>query len=175
MEIIGSAAGSPVAADQPDTDGVDRGSGSTGLTMQKTDAECIATAKPIAATSEARVEQIKKYLLPNRFPKGKSGNPKGRPRRVIDALRTAEEASERAMKVLVKLLAEDQPPQVRIAAANAILDRAVGKPKQQVEAKVEHSADSQAAGPVSETDRWLAELAQERGGKEAGPSEALPN
>jgi hypothetical protein len=174
MEIIGSAAGSPVAADQPDTDGVDRGSGRTGLIMQK-DAECIATAKPIAASSEARVEQIKKHLLPNRFPKGKSGNPKGRPKRVIDALRTAEEASEKAMKVLVKLLAEDQPPQVRIAAANAILDRAVGKPKQQVEAKVEHSADSQGEKPVSETDRWLAELAQERGGEEAGSPASLPN
>lgn len=80
---------------------------------------------------------------------GKSGNPNGRPKKVI----TAQELFERKVKKDVKAAARDYSaealqtlidimrnpevqPQIRVTAANSILDRGHGKPVNQTEISV---------------------------------------
>jgi hypothetical protein len=64
--------------------------------------------------------------------KGQSGNPNGRPKKAVNIAKLAEESSEAALKKMVKLINSDDD-RVALAAAQAVLDRAVGKPKQPVE------------------------------------------
>jgi hypothetical protein len=66
------------------------------------------------------------------FQKGQSGNPAGRPKKVVAVANLAEENAEAALKKLVKLLNSEKET-VALAAAQAILDRAMGKPKQSVD------------------------------------------
>jgi len=68
----------------------------------------------------------------NQFQPGQSGNPAGRPKTVKSVSDIAHENSERAMRRLAKLIDSDDE-KTALAAANAILDRAVGKPKQSIE------------------------------------------
>lgn len=67
-----------------------------------------------------------------RFQPGKSGNPSGRPKVAKTVTDIAHENSERAMRRLAKLI-DSEDEKTALAAANAILDRAVGKPKQSIE------------------------------------------
>ena len=90
------------------------------------------------AANSARARQLA-GLRP--FPKGVSGNPSGRPKKNRDLERTAESYVSEAVKVLADALKDDDA-KVRIAAANALLDRARGKPKQAVEVeRAPHSLD----------------------------------
>ena len=63
---------------------------------------------------------------------GQSGNPNGRPKKVQTIAQLAEDASEAALKKLIKLIDSDKD-QVALAAAQAVLDRSMGKPKQAVD------------------------------------------
>lgn len=63
------------------------------------------------------------------FEKGKSGNPSGRPKKAHDITAIARDNSIAAIEKLAKLMKSDDD-RVALAAANAILDRAVGKPQQ---------------------------------------------
>lgn len=79
--------------------------------------------------------------LETRFRPGVSGNPSGRPKKNRDLEKTAEFYVDEAVKVLAEALKDDDA-KVRIAAANALLDRARGKPKQAVEVeRTPHSLD----------------------------------
>ena len=66
------------------------------------------------------------------WPKGVSGNLTGRPKKVQTIAQLAEDASEAALKKLIKLIDSDKD-QVALAAAQAVLDRSMGKPKQAVD------------------------------------------
>lgn len=63
---------------------------------------------------------------------GQSGNPNGRPKKVQTVAQLAEDNSEKALRKLIKLIDSDKD-QVALAAAQAVLDRSMGKPRQSVD------------------------------------------
>lgn len=68
----------------------------------------------------------------SQFEKGKSGNPNGRPKAVsLDEIRSiARRSSPEMVKVLIDLAKNSESDRAKVAAANAVLDRAYGKPAQ---------------------------------------------
>ena len=72
---------------------------------------------------------------------GQSGNPNGRPKKNREAEAVALSNSQKAMKKLVTLI-DSEDEKVALAAAQAIIDRAMGKPKQSLDiAKSPHTLD----------------------------------
>jgi hypothetical protein len=64
------------------------------------------------------------------FPKGKSGNPGGRPKGDIELRRAARERTAEALATLVNVMRTSKSPSARVIAAEAILSRGWGKPVQ---------------------------------------------
>ena len=85
---------------------------------------------------------------------GQSGNPGGWAGPVREAQRIARENSPAAMRKLVKML-EDPDSRVAVVAANSILDRAMGKPKEAV-------TERDGGPPLDLSGLTAAELAQMR-------------
>ncbi len=61
------------------------------------------------------------------FVKGKSGNPGGRPKENAEVKALARSHCDSAIKIIAKLMKSDDE-KVRLAAAQAMLDRGLGKP-----------------------------------------------
>jgi hypothetical protein len=98
---------------------------------------------------------------PWQFKPGRSGNPGGRPKELLNAQRLAREYTPQAIEALVRGLKD---PKHYVAAATALLDRAWGKPVQPLAsdeerpAKIEFSwapasspADAVVAAPAAAT------------------------
>ena len=65
------------------------------------------------------------------FKKGQSGNPGGRPKQEKLVVEAARAAGNRCVEVLRELIEHDDP-KVRMAAADHLLNRGFGKPKQTI-------------------------------------------
>ena len=66
------------------------------------------------------------------FPKGRSGNPGGRPRDEQKVAELARSYTREAIETLVELMRSGNDERVRGTAAQALLDRGWGKPKVEV-------------------------------------------
>ena len=73
-----------------------------------------------------------------RFPKGKSGNPGGRPKEDPEVKILAQKRTKEAIERLTYWMQSDDA-RASVAAANALLDRGCGKPSQSVDMKVDGS------------------------------------
>lgn len=72
------------------------------------------------------------------FKPGQSGNPGGRPKANPEIRELARAHTPQAVKVLVEVMSNKKAPAAaRTMAANAIIDRAHGKPTQHIEAHVD--------------------------------------
>lgn len=71
------------------------------------------------------------------FKKGQSGNPKGHPKIKEEVKKAFLERSMEAYEMLVKLMRTAEEEDLRFKAAQAILDRGIGKAKE----SIEHSLD----------------------------------
>lgn len=93
------------------------------------------TVSPSKAGAEKPENRYSHHLpnagAPYQFKPGQSGNPGGRPRKVQEATEIAENAIEAAMRKLVALI-DSESEKVSLVAAQAIIDRTMGKPKQSV-------------------------------------------
>jgi hypothetical protein len=67
-----------------------------------------------------------------KWAKGMSGNPGGRPKLEVSIRELAQQNSMEALETLVQVMRTGKPGE-RLVAANAILDRAYGRPMQSVE------------------------------------------
>jgi hypothetical protein len=68
------------------------------------------------------------------FEKGKSGNPGGRPKELAHVKDLARTHTESAIKTLAEIMrSKKASPNARVSAADAILDRAWGRPAQAIE------------------------------------------
>jgi predicted ArsR family transcriptional regulator len=78
-----------------------------------------------------------------------AGRPKGSVNKATaDVKAAAQEYSDRALKVLAQIMEEGDSAAARVAAANSILDRAHGKPRQSVELDADVNANVQAVTRV---------------------------
>jgi hypothetical protein len=68
------------------------------------------------------------------FAQGRSGNPGGRPKAALDVQALAREHTTAAIRTLVEALRD---PKLKVAAAQALLDRGWGKPAVQIHAQSE--------------------------------------
>jgi hypothetical protein len=78
-------------------------------------------------------ENSKKATRGTPFPKGKTGNPGGRPKLPPDVKHVRELArvyTSEAVETLAKVMKTSNSDSARVSAANVLLDRGWGKPEQ---------------------------------------------
>ena len=84
-----------------------------------------------------------KRLSTGVFAPGHSGNPSGRPKAMREITELTRSMSVDAVKRLQFLMLNAKSEMAQIAAANAILDRAWGKPKETRDVEINHTRTSE--------------------------------
>jgi hypothetical protein len=88
---------------------------------------------PLNAAKAERAKTVPPALVQHAFKPGESGNPGGRTASFAECQRLAREASPDAMRRLVELM-ESSDERVALMAADKVLERAWGKPKEDPDA-----------------------------------------
>jgi hypothetical protein len=97
------------------------------------------------------------------FPKGKTGNPNGRPKKLpeeFELIAACKNKTPAALAVLESLMLKSTKDATRLGAALAIIERAHGKPLQPVNAYVDVNASVSVTPerPKLTREQWLASL-----------------
>lgn len=119
-------------------------------------------------TGSSRAEHLK----PHWFKPGQSGNPSGRSKKRRDIETKAAESAEEAINILAKLL-KSKDERVALSAAQALLDRGVGKPTEKVDVKADVSATVDQKGAIPAVDAIVAKAQADR--EEHDVPGSLPN
>ena len=100
----------------------------------------------MAGNSAVAVEGKKRRGLGRPFRPGESGNPDGRPKLPTELKLLCQGLAPEAIRVAAQLLNDsEQPGNVRLKAAEVILDRGYGKPAQAVEVNWHEATPEQRA------------------------------
>ncbi len=91
--------------------------------------------------SQNRPKQTRRKAPRTAWKPGQSGNPGGRPKEVAEVKALACKHTQEALETLAKLMKSGTPDRTRVAAAEAILDRAWGRPTQAIDHDVSNDQE----------------------------------
>ena len=79
------------------------------------------------------------YHMPKLFEKGKSGNPGGRPKAAYDIKALAQANTKEAFEVILRIMRDEENPELALKAANIVIERGYGKPIQEMKGIFDHN------------------------------------
>ena len=111
------------------------------------------SAKPLKHPPDATCSQVIPRLANGQFRPGASGNPGGRPAALAEVKQLARQHTALAIQKLAHIAEHGHSEMAQIAAANALLDRAWGRPTQPVSGDDEMPSVGFGLGALHEAER----------------------